>query len=228
MTKIEIPSTKTMIQVHCSATKPSMDIGAETINQWHLDRGWSGIGYHYVVRKDGTVELGRPIAKDPAGIKGHNSNAVAVCYVGGLAEDGSSEFDALPEVQYEALVALIKHIHAQIPNAEIVGHSELAAKDCPCLDMDKLRAADNSTYMISSEGRQLLLDIQTELDDTDTISEEFIDGILVEHTPVRYVNGMYTITLDTGHLITGTSLDNLRAHLILTINVLAGLFSYDN
>ena len=52
------------IIIHCSATKPSMDIGVKEINEWHLQRGWSGIGYHYVIRRNGDLETGRDLLKN--------------------------------------------------------------------------------------------------------------------------------------------------------------------
>ena len=65
------------IIIHCSATPPSMDVDANTVDEWHKQRGWSGIGYHFFVKRDGQIELGRPLEKSGAHTKGHNKNSIA-------------------------------------------------------------------------------------------------------------------------------------------------------
>jgi len=77
--------------VHCSATKPSMDIGVDVIRQWHMNKGWSDIGYHYVIRRNGAVELGRDLDKDGdvdeeigAHAYGHNATSIGICLIGGV------------------------------------------------------------------------------------------------------------------------------------------------
>ena len=73
------------IVVHCSATTPTMDIGVGTIRGWHvLERGWSDVGYHFVITRDGEVQTGRPIERSGAHAKGFNKHSVGICYVGGL------------------------------------------------------------------------------------------------------------------------------------------------
>mgnify|MGYP001441377098 CR=1 FL=1 len=87
------PRAKTdYIVVHCSATKPSMDIGSEKIRDWHVnERGWRDIGYHKVIRRNGEIEDGRDIRDSGAHAAGYNSKSVGVCMVGGMAEDNSAE-----------------------------------------------------------------------------------------------------------------------------------------
>ena len=55
------PRTKTdTIVIHCAATKPSMDIGYDEIRKWHVeDNGWDDVGYHYIIKRDGTLQTGR-------------------------------------------------------------------------------------------------------------------------------------------------------------------------
>ena len=75
------------IAVHCSATRPSMDVGVKEIDQWHRARGFSGgVGYHYVIRRDGTLEHGRAEAAVGAHVEGYNHNSVGVCLGGGVIE----------------------------------------------------------------------------------------------------------------------------------------------
>ena len=73
------------IIVHCSATSEMRDFGAKDIDLWHKAQGWDCIGYHYVVRIDGTIEEGRPVERIGAHCKGHNAYSIGVCYVGGLS-----------------------------------------------------------------------------------------------------------------------------------------------
>ena len=80
------------IVIHCSATKPSMDIGAEIIKDWHVnERGWRDIGYHKVIKRNGDVEDGRDIRDSGAHAAGYNSKSVGLCMGGGMAEDNSAE-----------------------------------------------------------------------------------------------------------------------------------------
>ena len=77
----------TEIIVHCSATCEGKDFGAGDINVWHIARGFDCIGYHYVVRLDGTVERGRDEQRIGAHCVGHNAMSIGVCYIGGLGDD---------------------------------------------------------------------------------------------------------------------------------------------
>ena len=75
------------IILHCTATREGKAFTAADIDRWHRARGWNGIGYHYVVRLDGTVEHGRPEAQIGAHCVGVNATSIGVCYVGGLAAE---------------------------------------------------------------------------------------------------------------------------------------------
>ena len=109
------------------------------INMWHRQRGFFNIpsglstGYHYVIRRDGTVEEGRPIDQPGAHAKGYNSTSIGICLVGGINKDGKSEANYTP-VQWGTLLELVlklaKSYH--IPRNRIIGHNQVAAKDCPC------------------------------------------------------------------------------------------------
>ena len=63
-----------------------MDIGAKEIKAWHKGKGWKDIGYHYVIRLNGKVELGRPLEKMGSHVVGYNRDSVGVCYVGGVED----------------------------------------------------------------------------------------------------------------------------------------------
>ena len=121
------------IIVHCSATPEGRDVSTEEIRQWHLDRGWSDIGYHFVVELDGTVCDGRPLEKSGAHAKGHNSQSVGVCYVGGVDSDMEAK-DTRTDEQAVALVELITSLKEQFPEAIVIGHRDVSEKECPSFD----------------------------------------------------------------------------------------------
>lgn len=123
------------IVVHCAATSPKMDIGIKEIEKWHKARGFDSVGYHVVIRRDGTRELGRGIDEIGAHVKGYNYNSIGVCLVGGIDENGKSESNFTPE-QFEALWNVLGVLTKDYPFAEVVGHRDLnAGKDCPCFDV---------------------------------------------------------------------------------------------
>ena len=130
------------IIVHCSATQEGRDFDAAEINRWHLKKGWSGIGYHYVVLLDGTIEYGRSIYKQGAHVKGENEGSIGICYIGGVEFYCGSNGEWIakdtrtPE-QKESLLLLLKTLKKMHKNATIHGHNEFAAKSCPCFDANK-------------------------------------------------------------------------------------------
>lgn len=125
------------IIVHCTATQEGKDYHASDIDKWHKAQGWKGIGYHYVVDLDGTVEKGRSESEVGAHCTKHNSHSIGVVYVGGLAKDGKTAKDTRTEAQKKALLELIVALIIKYPKAKIHGHNEFAAKACPCFDVQK-------------------------------------------------------------------------------------------
>ena len=122
------------IIVHCSATPKGKDFSVDDIRKWHKQRGFCDAGYHFVVRIDGRIESGRPIAVAGAHCLGHNSRSIGVCYVGGCSEDGRTPADTRTAAQRESLERFIAELCAQFPGASVHGHCEYAAKACPCFD----------------------------------------------------------------------------------------------
>lgn len=124
--------------VHCSASKPSMKVDAKVIDRWHRQRGFLGLGYHFVINRNGLVEKGRPITQPGAHAKGFNEKSIGVCLVGGLDEEGKSE-DNFTDDQHAALAELLGELLIQFPKAQILGHRDLPGvkKDCPCFDVRK-------------------------------------------------------------------------------------------
>lgn len=131
------------ITVHAAATRPSLDIGAKEIRQWHLDRGWSDIGYHWVVRRDGSKENGRDPSLQGAHVGGHNAGNLGICMVGGVKEsDGKTPEDNFTTEQWITLFDMVKVLHRRNPQAIIMGHNGFPgheARGCPCFDWRKWR-----------------------------------------------------------------------------------------
>lgn len=110
------------IVVHHSV---SGDVGAVQIHGWHRERGWHGIGYHYVIRENGSIEAGRPEWAVGAHVTGKNSVSVGICLAG--------DFDKYPPTQGQitSLVWLVRSLQAEYPGTQVVGHRELQATACP-------------------------------------------------------------------------------------------------
>lgn len=127
-----------LIVVHCSATPPKMDIGAKEITEWHLERGWQDIGYHAVVRRDGTPEKGRDSGIPGAHARGYNNRSIGLCYVGGVNEDNVPE-DNITKAQKTTLRHLINFYLWIFPDAKVVGHGDLPGvnKACPSFDVKR-------------------------------------------------------------------------------------------
>jgi N-acetylmuramoyl-L-alanine amidase len=124
------------IIVHCSATKEGNNVTASTIDQWHKDRGWRCIGYHYVVALDGTIEYGRSIYETGAHVKNQNEGSIGVCYIGGLGSSMKAKDTRTPE-QKESLLLLLKTLKKMHPEATVHGHNEFSAKACPCFNANE-------------------------------------------------------------------------------------------
>lgn len=135
------------IVVHCSATKEGQNISRDTIRQWHLDRGWRDIGYHFVIELDGSIHPGRPLEEQGAHVRGHNADSIGICYVGGLDSSGAPK-DTRTDIQKDSLDILISGLKKQFPGSFVCGHRDLSPdrdgdgkverhewlKACPCFD----------------------------------------------------------------------------------------------
>ena len=117
--------TITLIIIHCSAVRPDQQSSAAQIDSWHRDRGFKfGIGYHYVIRRDGTIEPGRPEWMIGAHCQNHNKYSIGVCYEGGLDIRGQPA-DTRTEAQKQTMRRLLEELHERYPRAVIVGHHDL-------------------------------------------------------------------------------------------------------
>lgn len=122
------------IIIHCTATPTGRDVSANDIDRWHRQRGFACIGYHYVVRLDGTLEVGRPIDKAGAHCKGHNAHSIGIAYVGGIDEHGQYADTRTAEQRFKmsALISFLVQSFSTI--TKVSGHRDYAARACPCFD----------------------------------------------------------------------------------------------
>jgi peptidoglycan hydrolase-like protein with peptidoglycan-binding domain len=126
------------IVLHCSATPPDwmakvplQDQRAE-IRRWHLANGWSDIGYHWLIGRDGTVLAGRPETVIGAGVLGHNSGVIHVCLIGGFGSAATDQFSQnFTAAQDIAAGQMIQAIGMRTQISLISGHNQYAAKACP-------------------------------------------------------------------------------------------------
>ena len=132
------------IVIHCSDSTWGT---SEDINRWHLERGWDGIGYHYVItngrakstdsykeQDDGLIEKGRPVEKTGAHVRGHNSDSIGVCLIGTHWFTSRQLYKSLP-----TLLATLMYQH-KIDADNIFGHYELdKGKTCPNMNIEEVR-----------------------------------------------------------------------------------------
>lgn len=123
------------IIIHSSASRPSQDIGRDAIDAIHRARGFLGIGYHFVIRRNGALEKGRPQEEIGAHTLNYNSNGVGICLVGGVTEKNVKvpENNFTPE-QWATLLTLVQELKTQYPAASVIGHRDTAATACPSFD----------------------------------------------------------------------------------------------
>ena len=115
--------TKTeMIVLHHAAAKSCT---AEQIHQWHLNRGWSGVGYHFIVRKDGQIYRGRPENVVGAHATNYNSKSIGICF------EGDFTVENMPKAQLEAGKELVAYLKDKYKIDNVKAHRDLMATSCP-------------------------------------------------------------------------------------------------
>lgn len=122
------------IIIHCSATPEGRAVTIQEIEKWHREKGYNGIGYHYVIGLNGEVWKGRDINVVGAHTVGQNANSIGVCYIGGCDKSMKAK-DTRTTSQKVALLNLVKELKKQYPKASIHGHNEFAAKACPSFNV---------------------------------------------------------------------------------------------
>ncbi len=130
------------IIIHCSATPEGEDFTVEQIRQAHMARGFSDIGYHWVVYRDGSVHAGRAESIAGAHTTGYNSHSIGVCYIGGCPDRSDARWmykgkDTRTDAQKDALQRVVSELLRKYPGATVHGHNEFANKACPSFDVRK-------------------------------------------------------------------------------------------
>lgn len=125
------------IVLHCTAT--SQKARVEDIKKyWRVALGWKNVGYHIIIKPDGTFE--RLAADDQVtnGVKGYNSNSIHISYIGGVDAKGKAIDNRTPE-QIKAMITLVRTMKQRYPKAEVLGHRDFpnVAKECPSFDVKK-------------------------------------------------------------------------------------------
>lgn len=139
------PETKYLV-VHCAASQNLPKFDWKTIDQIHRAQGWLGIGYHFVIRTNGEIQEGRPLDTIGSHVKGHNSDSVGICLIGGVDSNGRSE-NNFTDAQMKSLLELLDALRTYYRDSvEVLGHRDFKGvrKDCPCFDV-KTWYKENST-----------------------------------------------------------------------------------
>lgn len=125
------------IVVHCSNSDNPKHDNVETIKEWHLARGFSDIGYHYVVLMNGDVMAGRSEGVAGAHVEGNNKSTIGICWTG-RTKPTVKQYNSLV---MKVMALLLKY---ELPVEAVKGHKEYnSGKTCPNLDMDKFRETVN-------------------------------------------------------------------------------------
>lgn len=131
-----LPADVQYIAVHCSATGPTANIGRADIDRWHRLKGWAGVGYHWVIRRDGALEAGRDMTLRGAHVEDFNHCSIGICLAGGVdpANKPSANFTG---AQLATLKTLLDTLQKQFPKAIVQGHRDFpnVAKACPSFDV---------------------------------------------------------------------------------------------
>jgi len=128
------------IIIHCSATPEGVDYNAKDIDKWHRQRGFKKIGYHYIIKLDGTIERGREEREMGAHTLGQNLHSIGICYIGGLTKDKEKPKDTRTPEQKKAIKGLVNSLIRKYKEKENItltvhGHNEFAKKACPCYNV---------------------------------------------------------------------------------------------
>lgn len=180
------PSTEKVVW-HCSATPPSRDIGSADIDIMHKARGWDGIGYALVIRRDGRVEVGEDLKKAGAHAKGWNNKSVGIVLVGGVDEDGNAE-NNFTEAQWKSAKHVFEFLVLLYPDADHCGHRDLSddldgdgriqryefMKDCPCFSVQQW--IENDLKPVKDLYAEWELDVNVDVPDEKIDFEEVLEA----------------------------------------------------
>jgi N-acetylmuramoyl-L-alanine amidase len=126
--------TVNKIVIHYTDTPPDRDVTVEDITRWHQEKEYITIGYHYYIDIQGKRHKGRPLEQVGAHVRGHNGDSIGIAFAGTKhpTEPNKSTMNDLQEWE---LVKLLSELREVWPDAEILGHRDLAATECPGFDV---------------------------------------------------------------------------------------------
>lgn len=115
--------------IHCAATPNFKEFDVTDIRQWHVEgNGWSDVGYHYIIRVDGEIEVGRQEQVSGAHCRGYNARSIGICMVGN---------DRFTDEQWLSLKKLVRSLKVRYDLKEITGHYKYSDKTCPNFDVEE-------------------------------------------------------------------------------------------
>lgn len=125
---------------------------AQQIDEWHKANGWSGIGYHFFVRKNGEIYRGRPIDALGAHVQGMNYCSIGICAEG----DYHNKDKVMPEAQKKSIKELIAYLKTVYNGAKVVGHKEIGDSDCPgrYYPLEEMKKYDKEDEAMTAEERK--------------------------------------------------------------------------
>lgn len=158
---------------------------AEQIDSWHKGNGWSGIGYHFFVRKDGSVYRGRPLDSMGAHVQGMNSCSVGIC------AEGAYSREYMPDIQKRAIAELIDYLKTNYyPDSIVVGHREVGSSDCPGKNypLEELKRYseilnNGSEGLTMTQYEELKAEISALKTSIDTLNSKMIYNYMDENMP---------------------------------------------
>ena len=122
----------TEVVCHWTETPTNKNIGSEEINNLHVDQGLNGIGYHYMIRRDGSIQRGRPVNIEGEHAINHNQRSIAVCFVGGINVPSETinltqyiSSSSLTRSQFNSFDHFCRAFYNVWPGGQIVGHSDI-------------------------------------------------------------------------------------------------------
>jgi N-acetylmuramoyl-L-alanine amidase len=123
------------IIIHCADTPEGANFTIEDIRKWHVEeRGWSDIGYHFVIHLDGEILEGRPLDTIGSHTKGYNKDSIGICYIGGRDKEMIEVKDTRTPEQKASLEFLILYLKNIYKKLDVYGHRDFSNKDCPSFD----------------------------------------------------------------------------------------------
>lgn len=129
-------SSTDYIIIHCASTTAAHDVDIKDVDRWHRGNGWRMVGYHFFIKRDGTIQKGRQIMDGGAHVgPEYNGRSIGICMAGGIAKDGKTPENNFMSAQWEALRKLTQDMVILFPGAAVIGHRDVAKKDCPCFDV---------------------------------------------------------------------------------------------